>query len=238
MKNVIFDDKRRGGGLDGFDVAFYSDIGRRSSQQDSAYLMAGEQAAFAVLCDGMGGARGGQLASASAVDILRAYYAHYLVHGREMQDSAWMREAAEAADNMVHGLRDAGGNPLGAGTTLVAVSAVRDYFGWISVGDSRLYILRQETLVRATTDHNYMMHLDLQRSAGKISEDTYARESKSGDALISFIGMARLLQIDVKCVAKFAFVRGNLSKRVFSIKHTDFYPCTFSETGQRPCSYL
>ena len=126
MKNVIFDDKRRGGGLDGFDVAFYSDIGRRSSQQDSAYLMAGEQAAFAVLCDGMGGARGGQLASASAVDILRAYYAHYLVHGREMQDSAWMREAAEAADNMVHGLRDAGGNPLGAGTTLVAVSAVRD----------------------------------------------------------------------------------------------------------------
>ena len=40
MKNVIFDDKRRGGGLDGFDVAFYSDIGRRSSQQDSAYLMA------------------------------------------------------------------------------------------------------------------------------------------------------------------------------------------------------
>ena len=150
-----------------------------------------------VVCDGMGGARGGQLASASAVDILRAYYAHYLVRGRDMQDSAWMREAAEAADNMVHGLRDAGGNPLGAGTTLVAVSAVRDCFGWISVGDSRLYILRQETLVRATTDHNYMMHLDLQRSAGKISEDTYARESKSGDALISFIGMGGLLMEDI-----------------------------------------
>ena len=50
--------------------------------------------------------------------------------------------------------------------------------------------------------------------------------------------VARLLQIDVKCVAKSAFVRGNLSKRVFSVKHTDFYPCAFSETGQRPCSYL
>ena len=52
------------------------------------------------------------------------------------------------------------------------------------------------------------------------------------------LNMARLLQIDVKRVAKFAFVRGNLSKRVFSIKHADFYPCMFSETGQRPCSYL
>lgn len=35
--------------------------------------------------------------------------------------------------------------------------------------------------------------------------------------------MARLLQIDVECVAKFAFVRGNLSKRVFFIKYTHFY---------------
>jgi len=52
------------------------------------------------------------------------------------------------------------------------------------------------------------------------------------------ICLARLLHLDVECVAKFTFVRGNLSKRVFVIKNTDFYPCTFSETGQRPCSYL
>ena len=38
------------------------------------------------------------------------------------------------------------------------------------------------------------------------------------------LNMARLLQIDVECVAKFAFVRGNLSKSVFAVKHTDFYP--------------
>ena len=36
--------------------------------------------------------------------------------------------------------------------------------------------------------------------------------------------MARLLQIDVKCVAKFAFVRGNLSKRVFCRKTHRFLP--------------
>ena len=36
--------------------------------------------------------------------------------------------------------------------------------------------------------------------------------------------MARLLQIDVKCVAKFAFVRGNLSKRVFFHKTHRFLP--------------
>lgn len=36
--------------------------------------------------------------------------------------------------------------------------------------------------------------------------------------------MARLLQIDVKYVAKFAFVRGNLSKRVFCRKTHRFLP--------------
>ena len=50
--------------------------------------------------------------------------------------------------------------------------------------------------------------------------------------------MERLLHLDVECVARFAFVRGNCSKRVFAIKHTDIYPCTFAETSQRPCSYL
>lgn len=58
------------------------------------------------------------------------------------------------------------------------------------------------------------------------------------EKLYHCLDMARLLHLDVECVAKFALVRGNLSKRVFAVKHTDFYPCTFSETGQRPCSYL
>ena len=52
------------------------------------------------------------------------------------------------------------------------------------------------------------------------------------------LNVERLLHLDVECVARFAFVRGNWSKRIFAIKHTDFYPCTFAETGQRPCSYL
>ncbi len=38
------------------------------------------------------------------------------------------------------------------------------------------------------------------------------------------LNMARLLHLDVECVAKFAFVRGNLSKRVFAVKHTVFLP--------------
>ncbi len=44
--------------------------------------------------------------------------------------------------------------------------------------------------------------------------------------------MARLLQLDVECVARFVLVRGNWSKCIFFRKHTDFYSCPFSETGQ------
>lgn len=50
--------------------------------------------------------------------------------------------------------------------------------------------------------------------------------------------MARLLHLDVECVARFAFIRGNLSKRVFALKYTDFFLCAFSEAGQSACSYL
>lgn len=41
--------------------------------------------------------------------------------------------------------------------------------------------------------------------------------------------MARLLHLNVECVAKFVLVRWNWSKHVFARKHTDFCPYTFSE---------
>lgn len=56
-----------------------------------------------------------------------------------------------------------------------------------------------------------------------------------------FITLARLLHLDVECVTRFAIIRGCSRKFInacFFLKHIDFCPCPFSETGQRPCSYL
>ena len=88
-----------------------------------------------------------------------------------------------------------------------------------------------------------MLHLERHRLfwllAHRVSEHTLLiLVGQKNDRL----DMARLLQIDVKYPQSpgkiVPFVRGNLSKRVFALKHTYSCPCSFAEIGQQPCFYL
>ena len=57
-----------------YDIAVFTNIGDRDEQQDSYGLFAGNESAFFVLCDGMGGYQGGRIASRMAVEtVLNAY---------------------------------------------------------------------------------------------------------------------------------------------------------------------
>ncbi len=98
--------------------------------------------ALFVVADGMGGSAGGARASAVAV-------AEFL-----NVDSAdgWI-QAVRQVNDRVRDACDADGYPA-AGTTLVAVIFEGDRVTSISIGDSRVYRLRNRKLVLVTKDHN------------------------------------------------------------------------------------
>lgn len=191
-QNYVFDDLRI---RQSYDLAIASGIGRRDSQQDAAYLAATDDDVIAVVCDGMGGIDGGHLASATAVE---AFVEHYQVYTQHCSaDFSWMQRAAAEVDDIVYGLTDASGNRIGAGTTLLSVAVHGDRLHWLSVGDSRIYILRNDEIAQVTNDHNYFLRLNQQRAEGSISPEKYHQEARNGEALISFIGMGGLIMMDV-----------------------------------------
>ena len=61
----------------------------------------------------------------------------------------------------------------------------------------RLYILRDNELVQATTDHNYALSLSEQLKNGNIDRQTYETEMLQGDGLTSFLGVGREMQVDI-----------------------------------------
>lgn len=189
--NVEFDDNRI---EKHYDIAWRSGIGKREYQQDSAYYAVDDQIVFAVICDGMGGMSGGELASTVAV---QAYTEYCLNRDCEYFDGSLMQEAVESVDDIVYSLSDDEGKRLGAGSTLVSVVIQENWMYWLSVGDSRVYIFRGQEMVQITNDHNYFMRLDDQLEKGEITPEKYERESRKGEALISFIGMGGLMLIDV-----------------------------------------
>ncbi len=122
----------------------------RSTNQDSwSYSL---EAGVFVVCDGMGGTAGGEVASQTAVEA----FLESLV-GVEAEDRTvkMITQAVCAANRRVHarGVQDRA--LRGMGTTLVALASISDQaVAVVHVGDSRCYRLRGGELCRCTEDHS------------------------------------------------------------------------------------
>lgn len=166
-------------------------IGGRADQEDCGYLCTNRDGLFAVLCDGMGGLADGALASKAAAASMRNSYANYIMAGAK-DNSQFLYRAMMCADRAVTA-RFAGK----AGTTLVAVVISERGMNWVSVGDSRLYIMRSGELLQVTRDHNYRLWLDEMLQIGRINSEQYTLEIDRGSALISYIGKGSINLFDL-----------------------------------------
>ena len=67
---------------------------------------------------------------------------------------------------------------------------------WASVGDSRIYRIKNRRLEQLTRDHNYLMRLMERAKLGEISESA-ALNDPNREALISYIGMGNVELLDI-----------------------------------------
>lgn len=131
-------------------AAALTDRGRKRSTNEDSYGLSLKQGVF-VVCDGMGGAAAGEIASAMAVDETMRLLTQRAPE-QAIPDAA--RAAVAAANEAIY--TRAQGNPKlrGMGTTLVALIAEADEAWMVNVGDSRGYRLRDSRLSQITIDHS------------------------------------------------------------------------------------
>lgn len=168
-------------------------IGGRCEQQDHAYAFLSDHAAFAVLCDGMGGTTDGKLASSSAISVMKSSFHDFYRQGNKSEIPRFLYHSMNTADEQV--FSSLKGSP--GGTTMVAAYLSNGYLYWLSVGDSRLYILRSHEFLQATRDHNYYMRLREMLENDTIAPQVYNQESTKGEALISYIGIGGVSLFDL-----------------------------------------
>src|ERR1700744_6605001 len=134
-----------------YEAAGASDQGRTRKSNEDSYglnLHNEEGSCNFVVCDGMGGAAAGEIASRMAVEaMLRAMNQKVLTREK-------FQHAVDLANNSVHSSAEQDPSRAGMGTTLVAM-ATRGDQAWVAhVGDSRAYRLRNSSLERLTHDHS------------------------------------------------------------------------------------
>lgn len=143
-----------------------SDVGRVRRGNEDALLLG--STVFAV-ADGMGGHRGGEVASATALEPLAA------LDGRRFDDAdaalAALTDAVVRANAAVAQRSHAEPDLEGMGTTLTAVLVYGRDAHLVHVGDSRAYLARGGTLVQLTDDHTLVQTL---LDQGRITADQVA----------------------------------------------------------------
>jgi protein phosphatase len=147
----------------GIEAASLTDIGRQRSNNEDSYLYwepdsdddFRRKGRLAIVADGMGGYEGGQEASRLAVETVREVYDN--AFGDDPQRI--LSEAFESAHQNIQ--RFALDHPqfYGMGTTCTALSIVGHQLHFAHVGDSRLYLIRGESISRLTRDHSYVGRL-------------------------------------------------------------------------------
>lgn len=171
-----------------------TDIGKvRKENQDSFAIQMMEKEQICVVCDGMGGARAGNVASELAVE---AFVSHILMRkaGKyNISDGSLVAEATNYANIKVYDRAVTDPDCEGMGTTLVGGIFEENRAHIAHVGDSRAYMISRDVIWQITTDHSYVEELVAQ---GKISRQE-AKTHPRRNFITRALGIGRDTQCDV-----------------------------------------
>lgn len=180
---------------DNFLVADLSQNARGLMENIRTHVVGPSGTLFAV-CDGMGGAAAGEVASKLAVDIIY----------EQMQAGGAPRHRDEFARRLVRAVEVAGmrifaeakldRNRRGMGTTATAAALVDDHLFLAQVGDSRGYLLRGDQLQLVTRDQSLVNQLI---EAGQLTEEE-AENFEHSNIILQALGTADSVQVDLTYV--------------------------------------
>lgn len=131
---------------------------REENQDAYALLNLGDRQQLAVVCDGMGGARAGNIASTMAVETFANVFSE-LWNARKHRAQMLMQAAASQANEAIHQRSMTDSACYGMGTTMVAVYLDGKKATVLNEGDSRAYLITPEAISQVTQDHSLVEDL-------------------------------------------------------------------------------
>ncbi len=181
-----------------------SDTGKmRTANQDSyAIRPVSKNATLCVVCDGMGGAKSGNVASECAIEVFCTSVIKYAAAKKTRagklkltSDDACviLDDAAKDANREVYEKSQSSPDYQGMGTTLVAALFVDDIAYVINIGDSRMYLISDNTITQITHDHSYVQHLI---DSGTLSAED-ARNHPFRNRITRAVGVSEEIECDI-----------------------------------------
>ena len=172
-----------------------TDIGSvREQNQDDYYIEQVEpDLGLAIVCDGMGGARAGNIASQLAVQTFLETAKSSPPQEWRAEPEALLHSAAQQANTAVYTMAGREPECRGMGTTMGAALVVGQNAYILNIGDSRCYLVQPDGIRRLTRDHSVVEDLV---TRGKITPEQ-ARQHPQKNLITRALGAEAQLRADL-----------------------------------------
>lgn len=171
----------------------------RTDNQD-AYINGtlSDGAVYAVVCDGMGGVSGGNVASDIAVKAIKEeIFKKYTENLSDTQIRRLYIDAIDIANSIIYEIASKEKTLTGMGTTVVAVLIKNNIAHILHAGDSRAYIIADNNIRQLTKDHSYVQDMV---DMGQLTSEEAKRHPKK-NIITRAIGIEKNIDVEYTNIA-------------------------------------
>lgn len=165
----------------------------RETNQDRVLTLKNESGVLAVVCDGIGGGRAGDVASELVVTTFKEAFEKKPSFENDQDMINWFQTILGEANLKVHHKSKQSEKYQGMGTTIIAVMIDKGRAIGFNVGDSRLYEYRHLNLNLLSHDQTYAYQMYLRNKITKEEAETHPRKN----VLINAVGIKEEIAFEV-----------------------------------------
>ncbi|MGE5455765.1 MAG: Stp1/IreP family PP2C-type Ser/Thr phosphatase [Ignavibacteriales bacterium] len=177
------------------EYAYLTDQGKvRSHNEDSVTIVTNKSNEYLLaVADGMGGHRGGEIASSIAISHIGHRFVEMGSVGNKEDAINWLKDIVSEANLQIYKYTSENIESAGMGTTIVLALLTKEFLLIGNIGDSSGYVIKDNRLHKITTDHTLV---ELLVKSGKLTAEE-AKNHPRKNVLMRALGANTKVEMDV-----------------------------------------
>lgn len=177
------------------EYAYLTDPGKiREHNEDSVIITKNHNNEFLLaVADGMGGHRGGEIASSIAISHIGKSFRELGKLGNKEDAILWIKNVVSEANVQIYKYTETNPESAGMGTTIVMALLTNDYLLFGNIGDSSGYVIKDKQIHKITNDHTLV---NLLLKSGEITEEE-AKDHPRKNVLMKALGATTNVEMDI-----------------------------------------
>lgn len=177
------------------EYSYLTDPGKvRTHNEDSVIIVENKMGeVLLAVADGMGGHRGGEIASSIAISHIGKRFQDTSSVGTKEDAISFIKEIVSEANVLLYKYTSEHEESIGMGTTIVLAILTKDFLLFGNIGDSSGYVLKNNKLSKITIDHTLV---SLLVQSGELTLEE-AKDHPKKNVLMKALGATSTIEMDI-----------------------------------------